>query len=72
MPLFAVSKRVPFHVVTPQRLRHVCLEIVWLKLNSCGRKSFELSVQSPNLALGREFEDNEHSFEKNGHPLLSA
>lgn len=73
--LLVVSKCVPFHLPTSLRLRRVCLQVVWLKTSSCERKSFELSVQSPTHTLGRRFlirDNNKHSFEKNGHPLLSV
>lgn len=68
--LVVVSKFVSFHLPTSLRLRHGCLQVVWLKMNSWGRKSFELSV----LSLGRGFliRDNEHGFEKSGHRLLSV
>lgn len=68
--LVVVSKFISFHLPTSLRLRHFCLQVVRLKVNSWGRKSFELSV----LSLGRGFliRDNEHGFEKSVHHLLSV
>lgn len=68
--LLVVSKFVAFHLPVSLRLKHVCLQVTWLKVNSWGRKYFELSV----LFLGRGFliRDNEHGFEKSGHCLLSV
>lgn len=67
--LAVVSKFVSFNLPTSLRPRDVCSQVVWLKVNLWGRKSFELSV----LSLGRGFliRDNEHGFEKSGYHLLS-